>query len=98
MSTTRWLRRAQMRRRYGDISNMTLLRMVKGGRLPPPQFPFQNSVPAWNESELDEHDKAVVAGRAGKRAQPPGEVPDDAADPVRGVGSHTAVSLPGAGQ
>jgi predicted DNA-binding transcriptional regulator AlpA len=65
----RWLRRRQVRQRYGEMSNMTLSRMVRDGRLPPPKFPYQNSVPAWDEAELDERDEAVVAGRAGKRAR-----------------------------
>lgn len=63
--TTRWFRKKHLRERYGDCSDRTLERMVKDGRLPPPEFPFGNKIPAWRSETLDLHDRrAVVASPA----------------------------------
>ena len=56
----RWLRKAQVRERYGDICDRTLERAVNDGRLPPPEFPFLNRVPFWREEVLEEHERAAV--------------------------------------
>jgi len=56
----RWLRKKHLCERYGDASPRTIERMVKDGRLPPPEFPFRNRIPAWREEVLDEHDRGAV--------------------------------------
>lgn len=58
---TVWLRKKHLRKRYGDVCDKTLERMQKAGRLPPPEFPFGNRIPAWDENKLEAHDRAVVA-------------------------------------
>jgi hypothetical protein len=66
---TKFLRKRHLRERYGDVTDRTLERMVQDGRLPPPEFPFANRIPAWREETLDAHDRrAVVASRPGRDA------------------------------
>jgi predicted DNA-binding transcriptional regulator AlpA len=57
---TRFLRKAAVAERYGGISDRTIERMVKDKRLPPPEFPFGNRIPAWREDVLDAHDRAAT--------------------------------------
>ena len=40
--------------------HLTIERMTKDGRLPPPEYPFENDIPAWRESVLDERDQAAA--------------------------------------
>jgi hypothetical protein len=40
----RWLRKAQLRARYGGISNKSIERHVAAGRLPPPDYPLGNKI------------------------------------------------------
>ena len=77
MSIT-WLLVKHLQKRYGDCSRMSINRRVRQGRLPAPQFPFSNKIPAWIESELDEFDLAVAA--AAKSAVRPAAEP--ASEPV----------------
>jgi hypothetical protein len=63
MSIT-WLLIKHLQKRYGDCSRMSINRRVRQGRLPAPSFPFSNHIPAWLESDLDEHDRRVVAAAA----------------------------------
>ena len=77
MSIT-WLLTKHLQKRYGDCSRMSINRRVRQGRLPAPQFPFSNKIPAWIESELDEFDLAVAA--AAKSAVRPAAEP--ASEPV----------------
>lgn len=56
----RYLRKKALRARYGDICDRTLERMVTDGRLPPPEFPFGNRIPAWDEEILDQNDRAAA--------------------------------------
>jgi predicted DNA-binding transcriptional regulator AlpA len=58
---TVWKRKRQVRARYGDCSDRTIDRMVKAGKLPPPQYPLGTKVPFWDEAELDASDKAAAA-------------------------------------
>jgi hypothetical protein len=68
----KWLRKKHLRQRYGDCSDRSIERAVKDKRLPPPEYPFGNRVPAWNEAVLDEHDRATVLASHPKRdADPP---------------------------
>jgi hypothetical protein len=66
-SNTVWLRKRQVRERYGHISDRTITRMVKSGKLPPPQHVLGNSVPFWSEAELDASDKAAAAAHRNQR-------------------------------
>ena len=64
-----WKRKKHLRTRYGEVSDRTLERMVEDGRLPKPEYPFGNRIPAWREDVLDAHDRAaVVASRPGRDA------------------------------
>ena len=56
-----WLRKRDLRERYGKSSARTIDRMVKAGKLPPPQYVLGNSVPFWNVAELDASDAAAAA-------------------------------------
>jgi hypothetical protein len=56
-----WKRKRQLRARYGDCSDRTIDRMVKAGKLPPPQYPLGNTIPFWAEDELDASDRAAAA-------------------------------------
>jgi hypothetical protein len=59
----RWLRKAAVKHRYGDISDRALARAVDDGRIPQPQHPLSNKIPFWDEDELDAND-ARAAMRA----------------------------------
>jgi hypothetical protein len=59
----KWLRKNQVCQRYGNITPRTLERMVNDGRLPLPEFPYGNRIPAWQEETLDAHDRDVVKNR-----------------------------------
>lgn len=56
----RWLRKRQVRERYGDCCDRTLERAVRDGRLPPPEFPFGNRIPFWSEEALEAHERTAV--------------------------------------
>jgi len=56
----RWLRKRQVRARYGDVTDRTLERAVKDGRIPPPEFPFANRIPFWDEERLEAHERAAA--------------------------------------
>jgi hypothetical protein len=60
----RWLRKKQLRERDGGVVDKTIERAVKDGRIPPPEFPFDNNVPFWDEAVLEEHERAVTMKRA----------------------------------
>jgi hypothetical protein len=67
--TTKWLRKPQIAERY-TCSTKSVERMWKDGRLPGPQYPFGNDIPANTEEELDAHDReAVRAGRERRAAK-----------------------------
>jgi predicted DNA-binding transcriptional regulator AlpA len=53
----KYLRKKQVRERYGGISNDTVRRLVNQGRLPPPVFPTGTNRPFWDEEELDAADR-----------------------------------------
>ena len=61
----KWLRKKHLCERYGDVTPRTIERAIKDERLPRPEFPFGNKIPAWREEILDAHDKAAaIASRA----------------------------------
>lgn len=62
-SSKRWLRKRQVRERYGDVAARTIERAVEAGRLPPPEFPFNNRIPFWDEAALEAHERAVIMTR-----------------------------------
>jgi hypothetical protein len=59
----RWLRKAQVRQRYGNISDKAVERHVAAKRLPPPEFPLGNRIPMWDEDVLDENDRRAALAR-----------------------------------
>jgi hypothetical protein len=60
----KWLLTKHLRVRYGDVSRMSIRRMVRQGRPPKPEFPLGNDKPAWREDVLDAHDAAAAAAAA----------------------------------
>jgi hypothetical protein len=56
----RWLRKAQLRERYGGVTNRTIDRHVEQKKLPPPEYPFQNRIPMWRVDLLDESDRLAA--------------------------------------
>jgi hypothetical protein len=62
-----WLRKPKIAKRY-DCSPRNIERMWNDGRLPPPQFPFGNDIPANSEEELDAWDREAVKRGVDKRA------------------------------
>jgi hypothetical protein len=70
-----WLRKPRVATRY-DCETRSVDRAAAEGRLPKPKYPFGNSIPAWDEAELDEHDRAAIAASAaggGKIKKPPSD-------------------------
>jgi hypothetical protein len=61
-----WFRKKHLRARYGDICDRTIERMIKDHRLPPPEFPFGNRIPAWRDEVLDAHDRKLIMGVKGE--------------------------------
>jgi hypothetical protein len=56
----RYLRKKAVRERYGNVCDRTIERAVIDGRLPPPEFPFGNKIPCWDEDRLDASDRAAA--------------------------------------
>ena len=71
----RLLRKKHLKERYG-YSYRHLGRLIDQGKLPPPSFPFGNSVATWFEDELDEWD--TVHARHESAVQPADEPISDA--------------------
>jgi hypothetical protein len=59
-TTKRWLRKRQVRERYGNVVDRTIERAVRDGRIPPPEYPFNNKVPFWDEQRLEAHERAAA--------------------------------------
>jgi hypothetical protein len=59
----RYLRKKQVARRYGDVHERTIPRMVADGRLPPPDL-FNGRFPLWSEDLLDAHDRKATRALA----------------------------------
>jgi hypothetical protein len=68
VTPVKWLLTRHLQVRYGDCSRMSINRRVRQGKLPAPSFPFSNHIPAWLESDLDEHDRHVVAAAAAAKS------------------------------
>jgi hypothetical protein len=62
-SGKRWLRKAQVRARYGNISNKSVERHVAAKRLPPPDYPLGNKIPMWDEDKLEQNDRQAALTR-----------------------------------
>jgi hypothetical protein len=73
--TVQWYLTKHLQKRYGDCSRMSINRRVRQGRLPQPEFPFGNKIPAWRKDKLDAHDLAAVAVAAAKFAVQPAAEP-----------------------
>jgi transposase len=52
-----YLRKARVAQRY-DVSERTVERMAKDGRLPPPEY--RGRLPLWGEDKLDAADRAAA--------------------------------------
>jgi hypothetical protein len=63
-SRKRWLRKKQLRKRYGDVTDKTIERAVRDKRIPPPEYPLDNKIPFWDEENLEAHERAVTMKRA----------------------------------
>jgi hypothetical protein len=59
-SAKRWLRKRQVRERYGNVVDRTVERAVRDGRIPPPEYPFGNKIPMWAEDVLEAHERAAA--------------------------------------
>jgi hypothetical protein len=57
------LRSGQVRRRYGDISDMTLWRWLQDPELAFPQPEYIRGIRYWSEKNLDDFDSAQRASR-----------------------------------
>jgi hypothetical protein len=53
-------RKKAVRKRYGDVCDKTIERAVKDGRLPPPEYPFGNKIPYWDDEKLDASDRKAA--------------------------------------
>jgi hypothetical protein len=60
----RWLRKRQLRARYGEVTDRTIERAVNDGRLPAPEFPFKNKIPMWDEDVLEAYERSLRLKRA----------------------------------
>jgi hypothetical protein len=69
-----WLRRASVADRY-DCSTKNVDRLPT----PKPKYPFGNNIPAWDEAELDAHDRSA-----------PSEPPDSDRLPQKVAAVHSA--------
>jgi predicted site-specific integrase-resolvase len=69
----RYLTQPQLRERYGGISDMTVWRWVRDGRIPGPAL-FANRK-YFDEDELDEADRRAKAEYRRARAEPPKHTP-----------------------
>jgi hypothetical protein len=55
----RYLRKKAVAKRYGDVNERTIPRMVKDGRLPPTDL-YNGRFPLWAEDTLDAHDRKAT--------------------------------------
>jgi hypothetical protein len=65
----RYLRAAQVRKRYGGISDMTLHRWLHDPELNFPQPEYHGRDRFWDEEKLDAHDRECARRSAAKRAR-----------------------------
>ena len=71
----KWLRKNSVAERR-DCEPRSVDRDVADGRLPPPEYPFGNLIPAWREDVLDAHERATahaVAAAGGKAKTAPSD-------------------------
>jgi predicted DNA-binding transcriptional regulator AlpA len=69
----KYITQPQLKRRYGDISDMTVWRWIKAGRIPEPAL-FGNRN-YFDSDELDEADRRAKADYRRARAKPPIHTP-----------------------
>ncbi|AIC25708.1 hypothetical protein IE4771_CH00547 [Rhizobium etli bv. mimosae str. IE4771] len=73
MDSKRYITQPQVKQRYGSISDMTVWRWIKAGRLPEPAL-FGNRN-YFDISELDEADRRAKEQYRRARAEPPKHTP-----------------------
>jgi hypothetical protein len=66
----RYLRKKAVAKRYGDMNERSIPRMVADGRLPPPDL-YNGRFPLWAEDTLDAHDRARLARREAREGAAP---------------------------
>ncbi|WP_049735627.1 helix-turn-helix transcriptional regulator [Rhizobium ecuadorense] len=69
----KFITRAQVRKRYGGISDMTITRWLRAGRIPEPALIANRHY--FDEDELDEADRRAKSDYRRTRAEPPKHVP-----------------------
>jgi hypothetical protein len=62
----KYLRKKAVAKRYGDVNERSIPRMVADGRLPPPTI-FNGRFPLWDEAELDAHDRRAASEAPARR-------------------------------
>jgi hypothetical protein len=62
MTTTKYLRKAQLAERYGQATVRTIERMILDGRLPAPTI-WRGRSPLWSIEELEAHERATLVQR-----------------------------------
>ncbi|WP_434711983.1 DNA-binding protein [Rhizobium sp. YTUHZ045] len=70
---TKFLTQAQVRERYGNVSNMTIWRWIRAGRIKPPALYGNRNY--FEEAELDEADRRAKAEYRRAQAEPPKHTP-----------------------
>jgi hypothetical protein len=60
----KWLRKWQVRIRYGGLTPRSIDRAVRERRFPRPHYLFGNAIPFWLVDELDAHDRAMTESAA----------------------------------
>jgi hypothetical protein len=60
----KWLRKWQVRIRYGNLTPRSIDRAVRERRFPRPHYLFGNAIPFWLVDELDAHDRAMTESAA----------------------------------
>jgi hypothetical protein len=59
----RFLRKAQVAKRYGGISTRSVERGVEDGRIPPPEYPIGENTPLWDAHKLETVERIAVLRR-----------------------------------
>jgi len=68
---TIWLRMAQMRERYRNVSKETIKRHFGAHA----QYPLRNGIPHWNRDKLDQLDRQAMIEGCGKEASRAARLP-----------------------
>jgi hypothetical protein len=64
----RYLRKKAVAKRYGNVHERSIARMIEDGRLPPPDL-YNGRFPLWDEATLDAHDREATLARREARCE-----------------------------